>query len=119
MSKTVHWSDGTDWTVDDETYRRALECLEAVQEPVWGLEPILSRWASQPGSARVEVDVFAPSEDDRAIVTAGLERAVEHAKRSGCEGLGMNDPREFGAFVEALSRLHELFVTDVTHKLSR
>ncbi len=119
MSKTIHWSDGTDWTVDDATYGKALECLDAVREPVWGFEPILSRWTARGGADRIDVDTFAPSEDDRAIVTAALERAVEHAKHTGSEGLGIDDPREFAAFVEALSKLHELFVTDVTRELPR
>jgi hypothetical protein len=120
MPKTIRWRDGTDWTVDEPTFRRAMECLDAVREPVWGFEPILSRWRQlAEGGTPIAVDDFAPSEDDRAIVTAATERAVEHAKSAGAEALGFDEPHDYAAFVTQLERLHQLFVTDITHKLPR
>jgi hypothetical protein len=120
MTKTIHWSDGTDWTADDATFERVTECLGAVRDVIWGSEPILARLQElvrTTGTA--DVDAFAPSEEDRAVVTAALERAVEHAKRVGASGLGFEEPRDFTAFLSQLEQLHRLFVTDITHELPR
>ena len=117
MSKSIRWSDGTEWSVADSTFDHAIQCLDAVVEPIWGLEPLLGRLKqlAKDGST-VSVDGFAPSEEDRSIVTAGLDRALEHARRAGAEALGFDEPRDYTAFMEKLGRLHELFMTDVTHK---
>jgi hypothetical protein len=120
MPKTIHWTDGTEWTVDEPTFDRVMLCLGAVRENIWGFEALfskLSKLAEEQGP--IVVDSFAPSEEDRAVVTAALERAVEYAKEAGAETLGFEEQRDYVAFLDTLKRLHELFVTDVTHKLPR
>lgn len=120
MSKTIHWTDGTDWTTDQASYDRLMQCLDAVTDSVWGFDAILAKWKSLAAKDNaVTVDEFAPSEDDRAVATAAMERAVEHARSVGANGLGFEEPRDFAAFSADIEKLHQLFVTDVTHALPK
>jgi hypothetical protein len=117
MAKCVAWTDGTRWEVDDDTFARTTARLDAVAPMVWGLEPILARWKRIAAAGdRIDVDALAPSEDDRAIVTAGLERAVDETSRAGATECGFDDAEAFGAFLTQLEALHRLFATDVTYE---
>jgi hypothetical protein len=120
MPRTIAWTDGTTWTADEGTFRRVTERLDALRPVIWGLDPIYERWLKLAAQRdRLDVDDFAPSEDDRAVLTAALERATEDAQAMSTAELGFDDAAARAAFLERLAALHELFVTDVTQELPR
>ena len=115
-TKTVAWPDGVTWTVDARTFDRVTERLEALRAAIWGLDPILNRWAALASAgARIAVDDFARVEGDRAIFTAALARAVEDARQVQ-PTRDPDDPAAWADFLTRLSELHELFVTDITKR---
>lgn len=116
MARSVAWSDGTKWIADEATFRRVTERLDAVREYIMGLDPIFARWVDQSAASdRLDVDAITPSEEDRAIMTAALARALEDAREATAAELGFDDPLEYTAFLARLAALHQLFMTDVTY----
>lgn len=117
MAHTITWTDGTRWTADEQVFQKILEALGAVRSVIWGLDPILDRLSSLAGKgAPLAVDAIAPSEDERAILTAALARALDEVRAGGLERAGLDDPAEFEKLLEGLGRLHELFMTDITYQ---
>jgi hypothetical protein len=115
MPRTITWTDGTTWTADEGTFRRLTERLRGLRRMVWGLEPIYDRWTTLAAQDEpMAVDAIAPSEEDRAVLTAALERATEEARGASLAELGFQDADARANFIDQLARLHELFVTDVT-----
>lgn len=115
---TISWRDGFAWTVDATTFGLVTARLAAVRDVVWGLGPILDRWNAL--AARfpvIAVDDLAPSEDERAILTAALARAVDDARALGPEPLGIETAADYTAFLGRIERLHELFMTDITRNI--
>jgi len=107
---TVRWTDGFTWKAEAATFDRVTRALAALRDVIVGLAPVLARWESLAARGpELRVDDFAPTEADRAVLTAALARAKEDA---GAEAAG--DDEGHAAFVAALAALHELFVTDVT-----
>lgn len=108
MSDDKHvltWKDGARWDAGPGVYDRLIGRLDGLRETIVGLGPVLDRWRSRGGGA-VDVDDFAPTEDDRAVLTAALARVLEE---------GEDDASEEGRAVQAKAgALHELFMTDVT-----
>lgn len=116
MARTIAWKDGSKWLADEPMFQHVTRALESVKDNVWGLAPILSRWHSLASRSEVlDVDEIAPSEEDRAVLTAALERALEEARASTATEMGFDDPADYAAYVDSLARLHELFMTDVTY----
>jgi hypothetical protein len=115
MAHTIAWTDGSRWSADEAIFRQVLAALDALRPVIWGLDPILDRLAALAArGGSLSVDAFAPTEDDRAIVTAALARALDEVRAGGPEGAGLAEPAEFEALLERLAALHELFMTDVT-----
>ena len=108
MKHTIRWPDGVTWQADDAAFDAVTAALASVTDVIEGLAPVLARWRAEAlRGATLEVDVFVPTEADRAVLTAGLARAVEVMQEAPpAEGQA--------AAVTAARRLHELFVTDVT-----
>lgn len=106
-TRTVTWKDGARWSAGAGAYERLAGRLEGLRDTVVGLGPVLDRWRAQAAGGRaVDVDDFAPTEDDRAVFTAALSRVVED---------GAADATEEGRAAQAGAKaLHELFMTDVT-----
>jgi hypothetical protein len=105
-SRAITWSDGCLWSSPSTVFHHLTAALEALRSVILGLDPVLARWRAAPGPT-LRVDDIAPTEDDRAVLTAALARVVEE----GGEGL---EPEARAALRERAAALHELFVTDVT-----
>jgi hypothetical protein len=109
---TVRWDDGFTWKAEPAVFDRVTRALAALREVIVGLGPVLDRWeALAARSPELRVDEFAPAEDDRAVFTAALARALEDAR---AEAAGDDEAR--AAYVDSLGALHELFVTDITKR---
>jgi len=107
---TVRWTDGFTWKADAAAFDRVTRALAALRGLIVGLAPVLARWeALAARGPELRVDDFAPTEADRAVLTAALTRALDDVRAE--EG---GDAEGHAAFVSALGSLHELFVTDVT-----
>ena len=120
MPRTIAWTDGTTWSVDEPTFQLVMQRLSKLGDVIWGMEPIHRRLAASSAAGdKIVVDAFAPSEDDRAVFTAGLDRALEDARAAGPTALGFEDANDYMAFLEKLAELHKLFMTDITHELPR
>jgi hypothetical protein len=107
---TVRWTDGFTWKAEAAVFDRVTRALTAVRDVVVGLAPVLARWeALAAAGSELRVDDFAPTEDNRAVFTAALGRALDDARSEATD-----DAPAQAAYVDALGALHELFVTDVT-----
>jgi hypothetical protein len=107
---TVRWTDGFTWKAEAATFDRVTRALAALPDVIVGLAPVLARWESLAARGpELRVDDFAPTEADRAVLTAALARALDDARAEAPD-----DAPAHAAFVDALASLHELFVTDVT-----
>lgn len=105
---TVRWTDGFSWVAPAETFERITTALDALREVIVDLAPVLDRWSAiAQRDATLDVDAFAPTEGDRAVLTAALARALDDA-------LAEDEPAD--GIVDRLRALHELFVTDVTRR---
>ncbi len=114
-SRTVAWADGARWTVDAAVFAQVTALLDGLRTAVVGLDPVLNRWeALAAKGAEIDVDALAPTEDDRAIFTAALARAVDEARQTGARPDGANVADV--SLVHRLNDLHELFVTDITRR---
>ena len=106
-TRTITWKDGARWSAPSTVFDQLTARLDALRPVILGLDGVLARWRSATGAA-LDVDDFAPTEEDRAVLTAALARIVE-------EGAGdVEDAEERRALEEGAAALHELFVTDVT-----
>src|SRR4051812_2196956 len=104
MARAVVWADGSKWTTDEPTFRRLTEQLDVVRTYIMGLDPIYARWVELAATSdRLDVDAFAPTEYDRAIVTAALARALEDAREAGAAALGFDDALAYSAFLTQLA----------------
>ena len=107
---TVRWTDGFTWKAEAAAFDRVTRALAALPDVIVGLAPVLARWESLAARGpELRVDDFAPTEADRAVLTAALARALDDARAEAPD-----DAPAHAAFVDALAALHELFVTDVT-----
>ncbi len=104
-TNAVTWKDGSRWSTGAGVFRRLTGRLDGLRDTVVGLGPVLDRWKAR-GAGAVDVDDFAPTEDDRAVLTAALARVVEDD-----DGDASEEGRAVGTEARAL---HELFMTDVT-----
>jgi hypothetical protein len=105
-TRTLTWTDGSHWTASAATFAHLTDRLDALRGVIVGLDAVLSRWRS--AGATLTVDAVAPTEEDRAVLTAALARVVE-------EGAGeLEDDGARADFEAGAASLHELFVTDVT-----
>ena len=92
---TVRWTDGFTWKAEAATFDRVTRALAALRDVIVGLAPVLARWESlAAGGSELRVDDFAPTEADRAVLTAALARALDDARR-------YND--KHGALAESLA----------------
>ena len=106
-TRTIAWKDGARGSAPSAVFDQLTARLDAQRTVILGLDGVLARWRSATGAA-LDVDDFAPTEDDRAVLTAALARIVE-------EGAGdVEDAEARRALEEGVAALHELFVTDVT-----
>jgi hypothetical protein len=106
-TRTIAWKDGARWSAPSTVFDQLTARLDALRPVILGLDVVLARWRSATRAA-LDVDDFAPTEDDRAVLTAALARIVE-------EGAGdVEDAEARRALEEGVAALHELFVTDVT-----
>lgn len=112
---TVAWTDGSRWTVSAAVFAQVTRLLDGLRSVAVGLDAVLNRWQSLAGSgATVDVDGFAPTEDDRAVFTAALGRALEEAHRGAAPA--DESPEDRATLLQRLAELHELFVTDITRR---
>lgn len=110
MNHTIRWPDGVTWHADAKVFDGVTAALASVTGVIEGLAPVLARWRAEAQRGPVlEVDAFAPSESDRAVLTAALARAVDELRA----GAGSDDEGR-AAVVQSTAELHELFVTDIT-----
>lgn len=106
-TRTITWKDGARWSAPSTVFDLLTERLNDLRPVILGLDAVLDRWRTSTGDT-LDVDDFAPTEDDRAVLTAALARIVE-------EGAGeVEDAEERRELEEKAAALHELFVTDVT-----
>lgn len=106
-TRTITWKDGARWSASSAVFDLLTARLDALRPVILGLDGVLARWRSATG-ASLDVDDFAPTEDDRAVLTAALGRIVE-------EGPGeVEDAEQRRELEKGVAALHELFVTDVT-----
>lgn len=106
-TRTITWKDGARWTASSTVFDQLTARLNDLRPVILGLDAVLDRWRASTGPT-LDVDDFAPTEDDRAVLTAALARVVE-------EGAGdVEDAEERRALEDGAASLHELFVTDVT-----
>lgn len=119
MSKTLIRTDGSVWIADQGTFRRISERLDAARATIMGLDSIYERWERiSAQSDVVHVNDVAPSEDDRAVLTAALACATEEARATGPVPLGFDDGVTYAGFVTKLSELHQLLMTDVSREFA-
>jgi hypothetical protein len=118
MAYTITWTDGYTWTCSVGIFGRLMTSFGALDEVVLGIAPIRMRLQSLANvGSELPVDQFAPTEDDRAVLTAALGRCLEdltQAQESGSESTEIHEEGSQTRYVEALTKLHEFFQTDVT-----
>ena len=107
----ITWTDGARWAADDATYAALRRQLDGLRDVVVGLDAVLDRW---PSAGATLIDAFAPTEADRAVLTAALARAVDDAATLDREALGLRTVTERDRYLAALDRLAALARTDVT-----
>lgn len=107
----VTWNDGARWSTWDDSYRVLRAQLDALRDAVMGLDLVLDRWPLQ---GETLIDVFAPTEGDRAVFTAALLRAQDEAASADREALGLDTDEALGRYRRDLARLTELAQTDIT-----
>ncbi len=112
MRDRISWNDGARWSADDESFAALRRQLDGLRDAVVGLDAVLDRWPT--GPAPTLIDVFAPSESDRAVFTAAVLRAVDDAAGADREALGLSTDLALARYREALATLAELAQTDVT-----
>jgi hypothetical protein len=106
-ARILTWTDGARWSASAATFAHLTARLDALREVIVGLDAVASRWRAASGATRT-IDAVAPTEDDRAVLTAALARIVE----DGAGELEEEDARR--DFEAGAASLHELLVTDVT-----
>lgn len=107
LEYALRWTDGLSWKADHDTFERVTAALDGVRGAIEGVAPILDRWrALSAQGADIAVDALCPTEDDRAVFTAAVARALEDTREA--------PPDDEGATLDRLAALHELFMTDVT-----
>lgn len=112
MKDRIVWTDGARWTADDDSLGALRRQLDGLRDSVVGLDSVLDRWPAE--GAATPIDEIAPSEADRAVLTAAVLRAVEEVEGLSSESLGIEGEASRRRYTGALAELAALMQTDVT-----
>lgn len=112
MRDRITWADGARWAADDESLSALRRQLDGLRDAVVGLDALLDRWPLD--GAPTPIDTFAPTEADRAVLTAAVLRAVEDAAGADREALGLPTDLALARYREGLGALAALVQTDIT-----
>ncbi|MEZ4391810.1 MAG: hypothetical protein R3A48_11990 [Polyangiales bacterium] len=112
MRDRIVWTDGARWGADDASFGALRRQLDGLRDSVMGLDPVLDRWPAD--GAATSIDEIAPSEADRAVLTAATLRALDEVEGLSDASLGLEGEAPRRRYTAALGELAALMQTDVT-----